>query len=346
MTFRTLGRGFWLGISASLLLHFLLFSSGQFQIPRWNDKTVLEARLEPAEFKAVALPEPSVSAQAATIAPKPVTGAAKPPPATASVEPAPIVSPPPPPQTEPAATPPAAIPSPAIPPTNDQPQTAPSQASNHLKTLPARIEIVFELNGMLSGRQTHRWHRDGQRYSLETEGEVTGLAGLFMRGKLKQTSQGRIGNMGLMPARYEMFGLTGKTEALQFDYEDNLIESSRSNSKSAKRHIELPLLTGAQDPLSSIYQLAMMAAENGEGVIVAASAKRIKGYPYRVLGMEKLDTALGTLSALHVVRAGDSGNSDMHLWLSPGHYYLPVKVTYVDGDGTEWVLEATRIKAE
>lgn len=347
MTLRTLGRGFWIGIAASLLLHALLFSTGRFQLPHWSDETVLETRLEPVEFKAVTLPEPKIISEAR---PSPPRHNPDPTPSQAAapiVDPAPATVQPPVAHVEPATAPQAALPLPedAAPPASARPHGALTQSARNLKTLPSRIEIVFELNGMLSGRQTHQWRRDGQRYSLETEGEVTGLASLFVRGKLTQISQGQIGNIGLMPEYYEMQRLSGKKESLRFDYDSNLIEASRLDAK-GKRALELPLLSGAQDPLSSIYQLAMAAQGDGDGLIVAAGAKRIKGYAYHVRGTEKLETALGTLNALHVTRAGDSGHSSMHLWLSPEHHYLPVKVTYIDEDGTEWILEAIRIKAE
>lgn len=346
MTLRTLGRGFWIGIAASLLLHIGLFANGRFQLPRWPTEHTLEARLEPADFKAVTLPQPQVSALAI-----PSTPPASPPPAQAQIpEPTPVASPS---QTEEisslANTPstPPARPAEPTKPTPAEPETATpaAQVARSLKQLPARIEIVFELNGMVSGRQIHRWRRDEQRYWLETEGEVNGLASLFIRGKLIQISKGKIGSVGLMPEHYEMQRLSGKKEILKFDYDGNIIESSRIDSK-GKRTLELPLLSGAQDPLSAIYQLSMAAQDNDNGFIVAAGTKRIKGYPYRVLGKERLNTALGTLLALHVSRAGDSGNSNMHLWLSSEHHYLPVKVSYADEDGTEWVLEATRLNVE
>jgi hypothetical protein len=218
-------------------------------------------------------------------------------------------------------------------------------ATHNLNTLPSRIEIVFKLDGMLSGRQTHRWQHDGKHYQLETEAEVTGLAGLFLRGKLTQTSNGKIGSSGLMPEHYSMQRLSGKRETLDFDYESNLIAATRTDAKRGTRSLELPLLTGAQDPLSAIYQLAMTARDDREGLIVAAGAKRIKGYPYRVLGTERLDTPLGILDALRVTRAGEA-TGGMQLWLSPKHYHLPIKIIYTDDDGTEWVLEASRIKTD
>lgn len=197
---------------------------------------------------------------------------------------------------------------------------------------------------MLSGRQTHRWQMSGERYTLEAVAEATGLASLFIGGRLIQQSSGRIGELGLMPERYEMRRPNGKTEVIEFDYRDNLIRTTRSDPKRGARSLELPLLPGAQDPLTAIYQLAMAARDGKDGLIVAAGAKRVQGYPYRMLGTETLQTPLGETKTLHVLRAGESGRGDTHLWLAVDHHSLPVKMTYVDDDGTEWVSVATSIK--
>jgi hypothetical protein len=350
MTLKTVSRAFWFGLAVSLALHAFFLVKGRFEMPRFEDAPPIEARLEPEEFKAVPEPEPQApGAPSAAIEtppepqprqpalPLPVSEAAVAPNEPVIVEPAPA-----PPQPEPVLP----LSTAKAPPQSDQPHALLTQAADNLRQLPARIEIVYELKGMVSGRQTHLWQRSGQRYSLETEGEVTGLASLFVSGKLTQKSRGRIGDLGLMPEEYEMQRFSGKREALSFNYEANTIESNRTDARRGTRTLELPLMTGAQDPLSSIYQLAMAAQDNRNGVIVAAGTKRVKGYPYRTLGVEAVRTPLGEIKALHIVRSGDSEKSATHLWLAPDPYSLPVKVTYVDEDGTEWVLEAVSIKTQ
>jgi len=340
---RAVGRAFWFGLAISLALHAFFIAAGRFPKAQMETPQTLEARLEPEAFDAIAPPAPEIASTPA----KPAA-AQHPPHGPRAPEPLPPM--PVPPLMAPANTefPMPPEPEPVLPSSEAKPPPATSQphdllagAAERIRNLPARIEIVYELNGMLSGRQTHVWQLDGQRYTLESEGEVTGLAGLFVRGKMIQKSRGRVGSLGLMPERYEMLRLSGKKENLRFDYAANLIESNYG-----KRALELPLLTGAQDPLSSIYQLAMAARGDRDGFIVAASAKRVRGYPYRTLGTETLRTALGEMKTLHVARAGDSDKGAVHLWLAPERHYLPVKVRYVDEDGTEWVLEAVSVKAQ
>jgi hypothetical protein len=347
LTLRTAGRAFWFGLAASLAVHAFFIASGRFPKAQL-DSPPLEARLEPEAFEAVAPLEPETLSEPAT----PVQPQPEPQPDSGSFEPfpdIPVPSPMPvldeepiPPRPEPVLPLSKAEPPPAA----AQPYALLAQAAERIRNLPSHIEIVYELNGTVSGRQTHTWQLSGQHYTLESEGMITGLTGLFVRGKLIQKSSGRIGPLGLEPERYEMQHITGKQEALHFDYATNTIESSRTDAKRGTRTLELPLLTGVQDPLSSIYQLAMAAQDGKDGLIIAASSKKVKGYPYRMLGAETLSTPMGEMKTLHVARAGDTAKSGTQLWLSPAHHSLPVKVSYVDEDGREWVLEAVSIKAQ
>ncbi len=352
MNLRTAGRAFWIGLAVSLALHAFFLAKGKFPQAKLDTSPPLEARL--ADEAAEALPplapepvEPSPPPLAKTPVPEPA-----PAPVPESAEPArPDAEP----HAAPLALPQEAAPMPQAepllplsgaepPPPSAQPHARLVDAAEHIRSLPARIEIVYELKGMLSGRQTHVFQRSGQRYTLEAVAEATGLAGLFVSGQLVQKSSGRIGELGLMPERYEIQRPSGKNETLAFDYAGNVVESRRTDARRGTRTLELPLLTGVQDPLSSIYQLAMAAQDGKDGLIVAASAKKVQGYPYRMLGAETVNTPLGEMMAFHVTRAGDAGSSDTHLWLAPERHALPVRIRYVDEDGTEWVLEAVSIK--
>lgn len=348
MNLRTAGRAFWIGLAVSLAVHAFFLTKGRFPQALPIASPPLEARLEPESFDAVEPPAPEPASEPPTSArpapqSQPASSTAQTQPASSAAQPLPdipLLPPAPAPQPQPA----PALSQAESPPPSAQPYALLTQAAERIRNLPARIEIVYELKGMLSGRQTHIWQRTGQHYTLDAVAEATGIASLFIGGQLIQKSSGRIGSLGLMPDRYEMRRPSGKKEILEFNHTDNLIESSRVDAKHGTRTHQLPLLPGAQDPLSSIYQLAMAARDGKGGLIVAASSKKVKGYPYRMLGAEILRTPLGELETLHVARAGDS--SDTHLWLAPEKNSLPVRVSYVDEEGTEWILEAISIKMD
>lgn len=333
LSLRTAGRAFWFGLAASLALHVLLLAQGRFEMPRWEEPAAIEAWLAPEE------PRPPPPAHPRQTLPRPPAprAAASPARASTSVPAAPGTP------ENPAAPP---LPANASPADIGRPYAALIQAAESIRRLPAHMQIVYVLRGLLHGRQTHVWQIDGGHYTLAAEGEVTGLAGLFVRKKLVQRSSGSIGPLGLMPEQYEMQHISGKKEILRFDYQANLVESTRMDSRHGTRTLELPLMPGVQDPLSAIYQLAMAALDGRDGLIVAASSKKVKGYPYRMLGKESLRTPLGELDTLHVVRDGDTEKNAIHLWLSPVHHSLPVKIAYRDEDDREWVLEAVSIETE
>lgn len=343
MSLRTAGRAFWIGLGVSLALHAFFLLEGRFPQAFLTDAPPLQARLE--DFEAVA-PRPQPESQpelpAAPAPPRPAPVAAAPAVAAASAEPAPPSLPAP--AAPPAAE--AALPLPEADAPASQPYALLAQAAESIRKLPQRIEIVYELKGVLSGHQTHTWQQSGERYSLVAVAEATGLASIFMGGQLVQKSSGRIGALGLMPEHYEIQRPTGRNESLDFDYAGNVIESSRTAPRRETRRRQLPLLTGAQDPLSSIYQLAMAARDGKDGLLVAASSKKVQGYPYRMLGTEVLRTPLGELKTLHIARMGESGKADTQLWLAQNHHALPVKISYVDEDGMEWVLEAVSIREQ
>ncbi len=355
LTPRTIGRAFWIGLAASLAVHAVFLLKGKFPQAQLGVSPPLEARLETDAFKALPppAPEPEPAKPAEPVKPPAPAPAAK---TRAPAPPVPVAEAPP--QADPGPAPlalpadlaPAPQPAPPLssaeaPPPSAQPYAMLVEAAERIRNLPARIEIVYELKGMLSGRQVHTFEHSGQRYTLEAAAEATGLAGLFMSGRLVQKSSGRIGDLGLMPEHYEIQRPTGKNESLTFDYAGNVIESRRTDARRSPRTRELPLLIGVQDPLSSIYQLAMAARDGKDGLLIAASSKKVQGYPYRMLGSETVRTPLGEMQTLHVTRAGDPGQSDTHLWLAPAHHTLPVKIRYVDEGGTEWMMEAISIKA-
>lgn len=357
MTLRTLGRGFWIGLVGSIGLHVALLSTGTFTVPKLTGPRIIEARLETRkpEVDSPSIPKVAVRAPKLPTPPKPPAADFAAEPVTpeqqvsqSTVAEAAVITPPPPASENEAQAPAAVPPLPEIepPPPGSRPHAVLSHAASNLKELPKHVEIAYQLKGMVSGRQTQIWRREDQRYTIESNSEATGLAAIFLSGRIIQKSSGHIGPLGLVPERYDMQRFNGKKEILLFRHGDNVIEASRIDSKKGKRTTELPLLTGAQDPLSSIFQLAMVAPENGEGVIVAAGAKRVKGYPYRTLGTEIIQTPLGQLQTLHVTRAGDSSKGAVHLWLSIEQRHLPVKITYTDEDGAAWVLEAVSLKVE
>jgi hypothetical protein len=80
-----------------------------------------------------------------------------------------------------------------------------------------------------------------------------------------------------------------------------------------------------------------MPLEGPEELEVAmTNGRKLDRYRYRIMPGVEIDTALGRLKTLHVVRQGAPGDSQTELWLSAQHHHVPVKVVHVERDGARF----------
>jgi hypothetical protein len=324
-----------LALAGSLLLHAILFGGLKWTLPQWNDAT----EAPPIEVQLVAAPKPVVPPPVAAPAPPPKRVAQpKPrPPAASVIAPEPVAV------VEPAIAPDIESPHPeasvdtGLPDGSESVQetAAPVEpAPPPLNPLPPRLDLRFRLSyGIASGEQTLVWVNEGERYTLTSVASATGLAGIFYRGHFVQTSRGRITPRGLQPE--EFWDQRGsKHSRATFDAEQGMI--LLIPDKGGPRHFTY--LGEVQDALSLFFQLALTAPPSGKLLTYSVfNGKKLRDYQYEVQGEELLDTRLGALRTLHLVRAAD-GDGHFEIWLALDRYYLPVRVRRSDEAGSEMEL--------
>jgi hypothetical protein len=320
-------RPWWLALGVSLLLHVALLGSPGWLLPQW------ESPPEPPPFEArlLAIPAPVELPPA----PKPARPVAKRP--SAPRKP-PLRMPPPPPApvVEPvadAAAPEApvdaeritstAMPVAEVPLAATKPALPPVEASAPpLNPLPQRLELRFQVRyGIAGGEQVLLWVNEGERYTLTSVAEATGLAGVFYRGKLVQISRGRITPRGLQPE--EFWDQRGnKRSSGRFDAAKHML--TLDPSAGPPRHFSYP--DDVQDVLSLFFQFALTAPPSHERqTYTVFNGKKLRDYTYEVRGEETLETALGKVRTLHIARLTDA-DGRFEVWLDIDRYYLPVRV--------------------
>lgn len=334
-------RPWWFALIVSLVLHGLLIGSTLWSLPKWvtsSPRSAFDVQLVPAVLSNAT---PQVRPAPAPIRAKPVeprgveaehaVAESVPPVADSGSPPVePIVAAPevvnepaeriPAPQPlEPVAPVPAVIPvSPvaAVPPPP-------------LNALPTRVDMRFNVSyGIASGEQTLVWvNESGRRYTVISVAEATGLAGLFYRGKFVQTSRGRITPHGLQPE--EFWDQRGdKRSSAQFDREQGHL--TLNPAKGAPRHFSYQ--GEVQDVLSLFFQLALTAPPaTDELSYLVFNGKKLRDYRYQVREIAPLETAVGTLRALHLARVAD-GDGRFEVWLAVDRHYLPVRVLRSDDE--------------
>ncbi|MHB1175732.1 MAG: DUF3108 domain-containing protein [Sulfuriferula sp.] len=325
-------RIFLLALVISVLAHLLLLATPDF-LPSAAEhpETMIQARLQPLPLpKPVVKPKPVPAPVIKTIRkprPKPKLRTQPAPP-----KPVPIPEPPTPPMPGTNATPAStqAVPTaPAEPPTDTAAASEPAPLpSALLNALPGKIDINYTLywgaNGFKVGRAAYIWQVQGDHYVLTSITEGTGLIGLIQPGRLVQISEGHITPQGLAPDNFWIQrGKTtpGKTSVAHFNYQQHTVTLGKINHTST-----VPLLPGAQDILSVTFQLAMLAPFQDEQLLHVTSSKDLTPYTVQVVGDEMLDTSVGQLRTLHVVRNQEAGEDAIDVWLAQDYNYLPAKI--------------------
>ena len=209
-----------------------------------------------------------------------------------------------------------------------------------LNTLPPRIDMRFQVRyGIASGEQTLLWVSDGTHYTVTSVAAATGLAGVFYRGRFAQTSSGRVTPQGLQPE--EFWDQRGdRRSSARFDAASSRYTLTPANG--APRHFD----TAGQDPqdaLSLFFQFALTAppTETELGYTVF-NGRKLRDYVYTVHGEAMLETGLGSLRTLHLVRQRD-GDGRFEIWLAIDRHYLPVRVLSSDDKGNEVELRVRSI---
>ncbi len=191
-------------------------------------------------------------------------------------------------------------------------------------------------------RHTYRAEDNGT-YHITATAEASGLASLFVRGKFVQQSDGVVTEHGLRPNLfvYSRGGDAAKDLKAAFNWESGMLtmESRR------KGIFTLPLIDGAQDMLSFMYQF-MFVPPLVQMHLAITNGKKFRVYSYGFEGEETLKTDIGNLRTLHIAKYSIDGNEKTELWLAPDYRYLPVKISQTEEDGDLVVQIVKHLEAE
>jgi hypothetical protein len=313
----------------SLAAHLALLLGPHFSLPvNLAPAPVLEARLSPPPPARLATPRPP---RAAKPKPGPVKKLSAPP-----VEAAPA------PEVRPHAAPSPAMEPEPVAPASDAVEPAPPAAEP--PAMPQRVTTRFTLfkglNGLRVGRAEQVWKLDGERYTISSVAEASGLFSLFASGKFVQESRGEITPTGLKPSNYqvERGQKADKTDTAEFDWNAMTLTLA---SGGGKQTLKLP--EGTQDMLSFMYQLAFAPPQGSVVKLPVTNGRKLDSYSYWVVE-ETLETPMGVLNTLHLGKHREEGEKDTEVWLAADYHYLPVKISQIDKDGDGLVLLANEIE--
>lgn len=203
------------------------------------------------------------------------------------------------------------------------------------------INATFDSSPVGTAVMLYERSADGEHYHLNSVMQAKGLVALFIP-DLLQTSDGKLSAGGLQPQHYlYQFGdKKNKTFSADFDWQAKTL-----SLHSASEVKELPLVEGAQDLLSFMYQFMFVPPLQNMQLAIT-NGKKLGIYDYSFEGEETIPTKMGKLSTIHLMRQTDEGDEKTELWLALDYQHVPVKIRKTEKKGKVYELLVTSLKTE
>jgi len=209
---------------------------------------------------------------------------------------------------------------------------------------PTAVKAHYEVHkdGLHVATVSEAFEQRGSSYSIISESNPAGLLAIFVRTRIKVTSTGSVTPAGLRPDQLEYGRLddASKNVSARFDWKTDQLGMSFDGRTET---IALPKDT--QDRLSLMYQFMFLPADRLANLAFhMTNGRKIEAYRYQLAGQETLNTALGKLNTVHLIKQREAGDNAVEVWLAPEYHHLPVKVLIVENDGSKYEQTVTRIE--
>lgn len=216
------------------------------------------------------------------------------------------------------------------------------QTLSHAATpsaISARYDVLF--NGLPFAVINERFESQNNTYRIVSESNTVGLLALFRKQSVILVSRGRVIGNGLQPEYFE--GHNGDDDARRasagFDWQEKRL-TLRYEGKTETA----ALPPGTQDRVSLMYQFMFVAFDKLRQLDVAmTNGRKLDQYRYLITPDVDIDTPLGRMRTLHLVKERQPGESAAEVWLAPQHHFFPVKVLIVEKDGTHYEQILTQL---
>lgn len=221
-----------------------------------------------------------------------------------------------------------------------------SLLSLHLSAHAATPTVVaasydVRYNGLPIAVINERFETKSNTYHIVSESNTVGLLALFRKQSATLVSRGRVIGSGLLPEHFS--GNNGNNDARQVTAEFDWPQE-RLTLKYDDRTETAALPPGTQDRVSLMYQFMFTAFDKLSQLDVAmTNGRKIDQYRYAITAGVDIDTPLGRMQTLHLVKKRQPGESAAEVWLAPLHHFFPVKVLIVEKDGSHYEQIITRL---
>ena len=204
------------------------------------------------------------------------------------------------------------------------------------ENLPPPFEASYTI--FKKGTEVAKLHRslsrlDNGEYIYRSETNSTGLVSIFYKLHILEESHWRLRDQRIEPIDYSYQRIKKKKESHKrtvFDWKNHQVNTFVNGKKST-----LELIQGMTDKL--LYQIDMMRdLEMGHYPVsyTIVDGVKIKTYSFEYLGEESLETPIGKLNTIKIIRQKPGKKGNLILWCAGKLHFLPVKVETTDDEGS------------
>ncbi len=185
--------------------------------------------------------------------------------------------------------------------------------------------------------------RDG-RYRITSETRAKGVLALAQRRPGRLTSNGAVSRNGLRPQVFE--GTRGNNDARRvhaaFNWQAHTLTLAHDGNTET---IGLP--EGTQDRLSVMYQFLFLDYAKLDGLaLTLTNGRKLDHYIYGIGTDTAIDTPLGRLQVVHLVKRHAAGETTTEIWLAREHRMMPVKIRIIEDDGARYEQIIARLELQ
>jgi hypothetical protein len=206
---------------------------------------------------------------------------------------------------------------------------------------PQKVQIDYAVtSGSIQLGEGHdTLEHDGKKYSVISETKTVGVAALFYKLNVRRESSGLLTASGLRPLRFEENNSRKPRRTADFDWSAGQVKLTDGDNIQI-----VPLTPSTFDPTSLPYAFAFAQTNQVSMNVFIADGRRVTDYVYRIIGKETLKTPLGEMETLHFQKVQEADDKrGLEFWLSVDRHFLPVKIRFVEKNGTVVDSTVTRI---
>jgi Protein of unknown function (DUF3108) len=211
---------------------------------------------------------------------------------------------------------------------------------------PQSIKATYNgsINGIPIGVVTEHFEATDGAYQVVSDSKTIGIATLLNRQPTHYLSKGQVTPAGLRPALFEGRRSPGEPPQLgaSFDWAKGQVTLNHNGKTQS-----LALPQGTQDRLSAMYQLVFLPLERMKVVeFPMTNGRKLDHYRYQVTPDVEIDTPIGRLKTLHLVKQREGDESAAELWLSVEHQRFPVRLVIIEKNGMriEQIIQTLEIR--